>query len=280
MSNQPTNRFDSYIENLAEEVHKTWVSAKLAQGITSRKSEKDEELMVEYKDLPEEAKQSCRDMVITVEAARIKIHNRVMEVTEGADFVKHLEDCLQDPMWADHVQISKSTLELAVQKLKGKEAQIEQLQKQLDACSRDMRTVHAEIEVDRKVRVHGRPVHPGEVLKHEFLVKGSGYDTVDKLSCKTGLPKGFLSQLVQGKVGVGDIVALELSKAYGTTTEFWINLQNSYNASINALAEKHISRKKLPPGVCPECRGSGELGGQFCGGQVETCSMCAGTGKT
>jgi hypothetical protein len=57
------------IEDVAAKVHAAWMQAKLAQGITSRKSETGEELMVEYEKLSEAAKELDRDSVRAVYAA-------------------------------------------------------------------------------------------------------------------------------------------------------------------------------------------------------------------
>lgn len=57
------------IEAVAAKVHEAWMQAKLAQGITSRKSEKGEELMVDYDQLSEEAKELDRGSVRAVFAA-------------------------------------------------------------------------------------------------------------------------------------------------------------------------------------------------------------------
>ena len=57
------------IEAVAKKVHNAWMQAKLAQGITSRKSEAGEELMVDYERLSEEAKELDRASVRAVYAA-------------------------------------------------------------------------------------------------------------------------------------------------------------------------------------------------------------------
>lgn len=57
------------IEAVAGEVHAAWMDSKRAQGVTSRKSEKGEELMVPYAELSEPAKDLDRGSVRAVYAA-------------------------------------------------------------------------------------------------------------------------------------------------------------------------------------------------------------------
>jgi hypothetical protein len=57
------------IEEVAAKVHESWMNAKRAQGITSRKSESGEELMVDYGQLSEAAKDLDRGSVRAVYSA-------------------------------------------------------------------------------------------------------------------------------------------------------------------------------------------------------------------
>jgi hypothetical protein len=57
------------IEIVADRVHEAWMQSKLKQGVTSRKSESGEELMVPYSDLSEQAKELDRGSVRAVYAA-------------------------------------------------------------------------------------------------------------------------------------------------------------------------------------------------------------------
>lgn len=57
------------IEAVAAKVHEAWRESKLTQGITTRRSEKGEELMVDYEQLSEEAKELDRATVRAVYAA-------------------------------------------------------------------------------------------------------------------------------------------------------------------------------------------------------------------
>lgn len=57
------------VDIVSAKVHEAWMDAKKAQGITTRKSEKGEELMVPYEQLSETAKELDRSVVRAVYAA-------------------------------------------------------------------------------------------------------------------------------------------------------------------------------------------------------------------
>lgn len=57
------------IELVSAKVHEAWMDGKLSKGITTRKSENGEELMVPYEELSEEAKDADRNTVKAVYAA-------------------------------------------------------------------------------------------------------------------------------------------------------------------------------------------------------------------
>lgn len=70
------------------------------------------------------------------------------------------------------------------------------------------------------------PVHPGEVLAEEFL-KPLGL-SANALAAKIGVPGNRVSMIVAGRRGVSGDTALRLAAAFGTTAEFWMNLQKAY----------------------------------------------------
>ena len=57
------------IETVSAKVHEAWMETKRAQGVTSRKSERGEEMMVPYEQLSEELKELDRGTVRAVYAA-------------------------------------------------------------------------------------------------------------------------------------------------------------------------------------------------------------------
>ncbi|HEU5222220.1 MAG TPA: HigA family addiction module antitoxin [Candidatus Lumbricidophila sp.] len=70
------------------------------------------------------------------------------------------------------------------------------------------------------------PVHPGEVLMEDFIT-GFGI-TQNKLAVAIGVPPRRINEIVHGKRGISADTALRLSKYFGTSAEFWINLQSYY----------------------------------------------------
>lgn len=78
-------------------------------------------------------------------------------------------------------------------------------------------------------------VHPGEVLKEDFLVPMGM--TAYRLAKEMGVKPSSIYELVAGKRSVTVAVALRLSKYFGTTPEFWMNLQNLYDLEEKQRAE-------------------------------------------
>ncbi len=68
-----------------------------------------------------------------------------------------------------------------------------------------------------------RNIHPGEVLKEEFLEPME--ISVYRLSKETGLSQTRISQIIKGKRSVTAETALKLGKFFGVPAEFWMNLQ-------------------------------------------------------
>jgi HTH-type transcriptional regulator/antitoxin HigA len=68
--------------------------------------------------------------------------------------------------------------------------------------------------------------HPGEYIEEELKARGW---TQRQLSVKSGLDPTTISQVVRGRRDVSLRIALALSKAFGTSPEFWMNLQTRYS---------------------------------------------------
>lgn len=71
------------------------------------------------------------------------------------------------------------------------------------------------------------PPHPGEVLKELYMQPLAL--TITETAIGLGVTRKALSELVNGKYGVSPDMAIRLAKAFSTTPESWLNLQQQYN---------------------------------------------------
>jgi len=86
------------------------------------------------------------------------------------------------------------------------------------------------------------PCHPGEILKHEFL-EPLGISAIG-LAKAIGVPRTRVERLVKEQTGVTPDTALRLSKALGTTPEFWVNMQVNFDM---AAARKSTDVSGIQP---------------------------------
>jgi addiction module HigA family antidote len=82
------------------------------------------------------------------------------------------------------------------------------------------------------------PLHVGEVLREEFLapLKLSPYGIAKAL----GVPRTRIERLIREETALTADTALRLSRYFGTTAEFWMNLQTGYelDCAMRAIASK------------------------------------------
>jgi addiction module HigA family antidote len=71
------------------------------------------------------------------------------------------------------------------------------------------------------------PPHPGEILKELYIDPLNL--TIVEIAKGIGVSRKSLSELVNGKFGVSPDMAIRLSKAFATTPESWLNLQQQYD---------------------------------------------------
>jgi addiction module HigA family antidote len=83
------------------------------------------------------------------------------------------------------------------------------------------------------------PTHPGEVLAEEFL-KPLGI-TQTRLAEHLGIKVTRVNEIVKGKRGVSPDTAWLLAEAFGTSPEFWINLQTAHDLAANRPS-RHVAR--------------------------------------
>lgn len=90
-----------------------------------------------------------------------------------------------------------------------------------------------------------KPVHPGEILREEFC-KPLGI-TPSVLARATGMPVDRAVRLVKGTRAFSGDTALRLARFFGTSAEFWMNLQARYDLEVAADEKgREIARRVRP----------------------------------
>jgi antitoxin HigA-1 len=90
------------------------------------------------------------------------------------------------------------------------------------------------------------PVHPGEMLREEFM-KPLGI-SINGLALELHVPVTRISEIVNERRGVTADTALRLARHFGTSAEFWMNLQRDYELLLTAqrslkTIEKQVRRR-------------------------------------
>lgn len=74
-----------------------------------------------------------------------------------------------------------------------------------------------------------RPIHPGEILREEFL-EPLGL-TAHALALALHVPAPRINDIVRERRAITADTALRLSRFFGTSTEFWTGLQSDYEVA-------------------------------------------------
>ena len=91
------------------------------------------------------------------------------------------------------------------------------------------------------------PIHPGEILRDEFLAPMN--ITVYQLAKALKVSRPRLNDVVLARRSVTTDTALRLSRYFGTTPEFWINLQTRYNLDVAEHTTRTTIEQEVEPRV-------------------------------
>ena len=89
-----------------------------------------------------------------------------------------------------------------------------------------------------------RPVHPGEILRGELDELGL---SANALSKALGVPVNRVTMILNGQRGVSADTALRLGRYFGTTSQFWLNLQKTFELRQAEIAAGHEIAKRVTP---------------------------------
>ena len=90
-----------------------------------------------------------------------------------------------------------------------------------------------------------RPVHPGEVLREDFL-KPLGM-SVNALAKALRVPAPRINDVVRGRRGVSADTAMRLARYFGGDARSWLNLQTAHDLRVAEISNaKRVAREVSP----------------------------------
>jgi antitoxin HigA-1 len=75
-----------------------------------------------------------------------------------------------------------------------------------------------------------KPIHPGEILREEFMVPLRL--NANKLALALHVPAPSIYDIIHEDRGISPEMALRLGQAFGTTPHFWMNLQAEFDLRV------------------------------------------------
>ena len=90
-----------------------------------------------------------------------------------------------------------------------------------------------------------RPVHPGEILREEFM-RPLGLSQ-NRLARALHVPAPRIGEIVNCRRAITPGTALRLARYFATTPEFWMNLQTSFDLHTTRDREEAAVRRQVKP---------------------------------
>jgi addiction module HigA family antidote len=81
---------------------------------------------------------------------------------------------------------------------------------------------------------HGPIIHPGEILREDFMEPLNL--TPYRIAKACGIPRTRIERITREETGITADSALRLARLFGTSPEFWANLQSRYDLATTAQA--------------------------------------------
>ena len=98
-----------------------------------------------------------------------------------------------------------------------------------------------------------RPVHPGEILNDELQELGM---SANALAAELGVPTNRVTAILKGQRGITADTALRLSRYFGTTPQFWLNLQKTFELRTAEIESGKDIAERVRPREMVEALGS------------------------
>jgi addiction module HigA family antidote len=89
------------------------------------------------------------------------------------------------------------------------------------------------------------PITPGEILRDEFM---ADYGlSQNKLALALRVPVSIINRIVNNKYRITAELALRLARYFGTSPQFWLNLQTSYDLRIAERDKGALVQQEVQP---------------------------------
>ena len=89
------------------------------------------------------------------------------------------------------------------------------------------------------------PIHPGEILREEFLAPLKL--SANKLALELRVPVTRIGEIVNERRGITAETAIRLARYFGTSAEFWLNLQTRYDLLVTERAVGQAVAREVRP---------------------------------
>jgi antitoxin HigA-1 len=90
-----------------------------------------------------------------------------------------------------------------------------------------------------------KPIHPGEILREEFMVP-LGLNA-NGLALALHVPAPSVYDIIHEKRGISPEMALRLGVAFKTTPDFWLNLQSEFNLRVARNQKEALVKSQVQP---------------------------------
>ncbi len=88
------------------------------------------------------------------------------------------------------------------------------------------------------------PMHPGEILRDQFMAEFEL--SINRVARDIRVPVTRIAEIVHERRAVTPDTALRLARYFGTTPEFWMNLQAAYDLDVARAGSAAIVRDVRP----------------------------------
>ncbi len=93
-------------------------------------------------------------------------------------------------------------------------------------------------------RLYRTPLHPGEILRDQFMADFGV--SINRLARDLRVPPTRVGEIVNERRAITPDTALRLARYFGTTTEFWMNLQSAYDLDVARSSLRQIEADVHP----------------------------------